>query len=255
MKKLIFCIQMFLISTALSAELTEKQMKDVSRKIVQEALLSSKLEGEYKQVLKHHLERVMYSKQILSTLTKIAAENAVSTSSDAELLGFNVMTVLREKSILTLSNNDLYDLMNLNIALLAKMSDYECAQYVKKKRTDEGGLGRGIHELTGQLSISDFKKYIGYYDKAFQNLFIGKSDSERLSDSDAEIVSGEFQSLKRDLLTKDEFVRSFFASGKSFSASPDSDVCRVSKELIKLVVTGDREKAKKRASAFVNGQL
>ncbi len=246
---------MFALNSAFGAEITEKQMMEVSKKIIEETLSSSKLSGEYKSTLKRHLERLMYDEQIIGLLTKIAAENPTTSSVDAEAMGFNIMSGLREKSLLTLSNNDLYDLLNLNVSIISKMTDYECAQYVKKRRTDEGGLGRGLYEISGQLSIITFKKYIGYYDKALQNLLSNKSNSEKLNEYEIEIVKSDFKERMSAMASKNTFVKDFFTSGKTFANSADSEVCRVSKELLKVVVDGDVVKARKRASAYVNGQL
>jgi hypothetical protein len=255
MKKIFVVLISIFLSSAISAELTEQQMLNVSKKIIEETLNASKLSGDYKLTLKNHLEKIMYNEQIVSLLTKIASENSVTSNVDAEKIGFNVMSGLRDKSLLTLSNNELYELLKLNVNIVTKMTDYECAQYVKKRRTDEGGLGRGIYEISGQLNIATFKKYIGYYDKAIQNLVSNKSSSEKLSEGEVQIVKSDFRELMAELTSKNVFVKEFFASGKSFADSSDSDVCRVSKELLKVVVSGDVEKAKKRTSAYINGQL
>jgi len=255
MKKIVAIFIMFALSSAFSAEITEKQMMEVSKKIIEETLSSSKLKGEYKSTLKNHLESIMYNKQIIELFIKIAAENSVTNSVEAETMGFNMMNSLREKSLLTLSNNDLYDLLNLNVNIISKMTNYECAQYVKKRRTDEGGLGRGIYEISGQLNIVNFKKYLGYYDKSIQNILSNKSYSEKLNEREIEIVMSDFQERLSDMASKNIYVKDFFMSGKTFANSADSEVCSVSKELFKVVVGGDIEKAKKRASAYLNGQL
>lgn len=255
MKKLFLILIAIFLSSAISAELTEKQMLSISKKIIEETLVTSKLNGEYKSTLKSHLERIMYNEQIVSLLTKVVSDNAVNNNADVEAMGFNIMSNLRDKSLLTLSNNEMYDLLNLNVNIVSKMTDYECAQYVKKRRTDEGGLGRSLYEISGQLSITSFKKYIGFYDKAFQNMLSNKSSSEKLNEREVEIVKADFRELMAEMTSKNVFVKDFFMSGKSFAESADSDVCRVSKELLKVVVGGDVEKAKKRTSAYVNGQL
>ncbi len=255
MKKLFLLLIAFYSSVALSVEINEKQMLSISKKIVEETLVSSKLSGQYKETLRKHLEGVMYNEQVIGLLAKLSSENSSNNAQDSEKYGFNLMSGIREKSLLTLSTSDAYELLNLNIQLMSVMTDFECAQYVKKKRTDEGGLGRSVYELSGQLNFGAFKKYINFYDKAFQNLLSNKNYSSTLTPEELAIVKSEFREGMADMISKKPFVKEFFASGKSFSESSDADVCRVSKELLNVVVAGDKERAKKKASAYLTGQL
>ena len=245
----------FSFASLAQAELTQKQMKDILVKTVEETLVSSNLNGDYKQTLKFHLERLMYNEQMINLFEKMTNENSVTSIADAEKMGFVVMVGLREKSLQTLSNDDLYKLLKLNHDAMSKMTDYECAQYIKKKRTDEDSLGRSLYEILGNLSISSFKEYLGYYDKAFANLFSNKTNAIKLNDNELLQVKTEFLILMRELVTKDKFVSDFLSSNKSFAVSSNSDVCRFGKELLNVMVSGDAENAKKRVSAFINGQL
>jgi hypothetical protein len=197
----------------------------------------------------------MLNEQVISLMVKITNDNTISSADDAEKLGFNVMSGLREKSMLTLSNEDLYKLLKLNLSLMSNMTDYECAQYIKKKRTDEDNLGRNLYEISGNLSLTSFEEYIGYYDKALGNLLTNKSSAKQLSKDELIEVRNEFQHLMRELVTKNKFVSDFYAKGLSFAESKNSDVCRIGKELLNVVVSGEPEKAKRRASAYINGQL
>ncbi len=256
MKRMLTIIALyFCVGSAIATDLSQSEIKGVFKKIIEETITSSKVNDEYRTSLRQHLEKIMYNEQMVSLLMKLSAENSVKNTAEAEKLGFNVMAVLRERALLTLSNDDLYDLMILNISIMNRMTDFECAQYVKKKRTDDENKGRNIYEISGQLSIRDFKKYIGLYDKALSNLFSNKMDSVKLKEDEIIKVKAEFQKLRGDLLAENEFVREFFSSGRSFAESSNSDVCRVSKELYKVIVSGDKVRAKRRASAFINGQL
>ncbi len=243
------------MGSAIANGLSQLEVNGVFKKIIEETISSSKVNGEYRTSLKQHLEKIMYNEQMVGLLMKLSAENSVKNNAEAERLGFNIMTVLRERALLTLSNDDLYDLMILNISIMNKMTDFECAQYVKKKRTDDGNKGRNIYEISGQLSILEFKKYIGLYDKALSNLFSNKVESVKLKEDEITTIKAEFQKLRDELLAGNEFVREFFSSGRSFAESSDSDVCRVSKELYKVIVSGDKVRARRRVSAFINGQL
>ena len=255
MKKLIFILMICSFASLAQAELTQKQMKDILIKTVEETLVSSNLNGEYKQTLRYHLESVMYNEQIKNMLQKMINENSVSSIADAEKIGFVVMVGLREKALLTLSNDDLYKLLKLNHDAMSKMTDYECAQYIKKKRTDEDSLGRSLYEILGNLSISSFREYLRYYDKAFANLFSNKTNAIKLNENELLQVKTEFKNLMRELLERNKFVSEFTSTNKSFAESSNSDVCRFGKELLNVMVSGDAENAKKRVSAFINGQL
>ena len=246
---------MFTLSSAFSAEITEKQMKEVSKKIIEEILLSSKLNGEYKSTLKHHLEKLMYRNQVITLMTNIAKDKSVLSVADAEKMGFNEMTALRDKSLLTLTSDDLLKLLMLNLEIMSVMTDYECAQYIKKKRTDEDGLGRSLYEISGNLNIKTFKNYVGYYEKAVDNLFSNKGNISRISETELIQVKTEFEIRISELLARDKFIREHFTTGKSFAESTNSDICRIGNELLRVVVSGNVEEAKKRASAYINGQL
>ena len=255
MKKYIAIFMILFVSSAISAEFTEKQMLEISKKVVDETLFFSKLKGEYKNTLKNYLERVMYNKEINRFFIQLALDNPLMSSSEAEILSFEIMTQLKDKSLLRLSNEDLYELLNLNIIIISKMTDHECSQYIQKKRTDEANLGRGLYEISGQLDLISFKKYIGLYDKALEKLISNKSDAGRLSENELADIKLEMKDLMADLVIRNEVVKNYFMSGKSFSDSPDSVVCTVGKELYSLFVSGDVEKAKKRTLAFVRGKL
>ncbi len=88
MKKLIFVLMICSFASLAQAELTQKQMKDILIKTVEETLVSSNLNGEYKQTLRYHLESVMYNEQIKNMLQNMINENSVSSIADAEKMGF-----------------------------------------------------------------------------------------------------------------------------------------------------------------------
>lgn len=165
------------------------------------------------------------------------------------------MVSIREKSILKLSRNDQFELMKLNVLIASKMTDYECAQYFRKKRTDENGNGRGIYEIAAELEIGKFREYVKSYEKAFSLFLSDKDESIELSQQELKEVDADFGELFASLNRNKPFIAEFFNSGKSFKTGNDRDVCRIGNSILSLLISGDINKARKRTTAYIGGKL
>jgi len=249
--KIVSLIFLYFVSATVFAQISEKDLRSISDRIIEESIIEAKLASDYNEVLQAHLENLMLNKDVVGLIHDLIIESKVTTQSDAEKVGFEVMTILRDRSLKTLSNEDIYSLMVLNHSLLSKMSDYECSQYIKKKRTDEDNLGRNIFHIAGQLDIASFKKYFGYYNKAIFNMLSQVNASERLDDDQLNFVRNEF----RKAVSENRIIGEFFSSGKSFATGSINEVCNVGKEIIGLLISGDPETAKMKTSAYLHGQL
>lgn len=239
------------MSTTVFAQISERDLRAISNKIIEESIINAKLTLDHGKALKSHLENLMLNNDVVRLLHELILENNVTTPADAERVGFEIMSELRDRALQTLSNDDINNLMILNFNLLSKMSDYECSQYIKKLRTDDGNLGRNIFQIAGQMDIDSFRKYLGYYDKAIVNMLSQEDASERLNSSQLSIVRDQF--IKD--ISENKIIGVFFSSGKSFATGSNKDICTVGKEIIGLLISGDPESSKMKTSAFLHGQL
>jgi hypothetical protein len=254
-KYLLLIFSSVYINSVIAAEFTEQQMREISKKVVEDTVATSKLTDEYKAILRPSLEKLMYDDRVIKLTISMINEESIHDTAGAEKLGFTMMGLIREKAVTTLSSQEMIDLINLNLKLISKMTAFECAQYIKKKRVDENRLGRGIYEIAGELTFIEFKRFVNLYDAAFENFFLDQKKSTQLPKNELDKVKSEFQGLMMKRVMQDEFLRNFFQSGKSFSESADSDVCRVGTEILKTVVSGEKKEIEKRVAAYVHGQL
>jgi len=237
------------------AQITEKQLRVIFSQIVDETVVEAKLKGEYEKVARDFLNSTLLNKDVMNELLKIVKERNITDSKKAFELGFESMAIVREASMKFLSNRDLYDLMKLNIELLSKMNNYECAQYVRKRNTEKEGVGRGVYEIAGNLGIQEFKKYFGLYEKAFKNMMQKKNESQAISDSELQAARSDYRRFFMDLLEENADFNNFIKSGKSFNDLGEAEVCRFGKSLMGLVVKGDAASASVRTQAYLSGKL
>ena len=145
--------------------------------------------------------------------------------------------------------------MKSNIDILSKMNDFECSQYIKRKNTEESGKGRSIYGIAGTLDIEKFKKYIGIFSKAFDNMMYEKNESQSLTNNELVKVKNEYTQMLINFFEENRDINDFYKSGKSFNDINDGEVCRIGKSLIGLLVKGDINSAGMRINAYLNGVL
>jgi hypothetical protein len=254
-KYLLLIFSSFYLNSVMAAEFTEQQMRELSKIALEDTIATSKLTDEYKAILRPSLEKLMYDDRVIKLTISMISEGSIHDIEGAEKLGYTVMGLIREKAVTALSSEEMIDLININLKLISKMTAFECAQYIKKKRVDGNRLGRGIYEIAGQLTFLEFKRFIELYDAAFENFFLDQKNSTKLPKNELNKVKSEFQVILIQRIMQDEFLRNFFQSGKSFSESADSDVCRVGTEILKTVVSGEKKEVEKRVVAYIHGQL
>ena len=253
-KVFIVAVVLFL-SRSVHAELSEQQIRVMASNVVNQTISDSKLKGAYEATARKYLNGVMLNNKMIANMLILAKEAKIDSDAEAKEWGFNLLLTIRNNSILKLSSKDQFELLMVNTLIIAKMSDYECAQYFRKKRTDENGKGRPIFEIAMNLEIGVFKKYIEGYEKAFMLLVNNRDESTKLSGDELGKIKFEFGQLFTALNKEKPFISEFFRSGKSFSTGVDSDVCKIGSSLLDLIVGGDRGMAQKRTSAYLNSQL
>lgn len=237
------------------AQYSEKQVRDASRQVIDEEIKYGNLSGEYEKYSREYLNKAMLNQKTISYITKVMNKGNYKNKNEAFEIGFNSISVEREKSLKFLSNRDLYELMKANIDILNKMNDFECSQYIKKKNTEESGKGRSIYGIAGTLDIVKFKNYIGLYSKAYDNMTYDKNESQSMTDADVIKVKNEYRQLLVNLIEENKKFNEFIKSGKSFNDISDSEVCQIGKSLISLIVKGEASSAEMRSNAYLNGVL
>ena len=246
---------LLILSATSYAQIGDGQVRVAMENAVNKTVDDLRLSEDYAWVARKAIREILLSKEMTALILKISKESKIESQSYLEQVGANIMTTTREKAVLRLSRQDLYRLVILNSKVASVMNDYECAQFYRKRRTDETGKGRSIYKIAANLDLKSFEEYLNLFTKAFLLFTSEVDESEKFTKSEIDSIKEEYAEKFSDLIEKKPFIADFFQSGKTFAKASDSEVCRIGKSLSELVVSGDKWSAQRRNAAFVQGLL
>jgi len=225
---------------------------EIERQIKESPTLKN-LSEDYRTALSSFL-----TKQLTLTMPlmqRFVEEKKITSASEAERVGFLLMNQIRERSVMTLSKADLHQLGTLNLKLIGSMTKFECAQFIRKQRTDEKQKGREIFSIAATLPFNDFKTYLDLHEKALDNLFSKRSEAQQLSEDELQSAKKSFAAKMQTAAQKSESIRSWLKSEKGFNTEDDTTTCVIGTELYKLIMSDDDGRGVIRSVAFLRGQL
>jgi hypothetical protein len=176
----------------------------------------------------------------------------ISDYEEARRLGVIFGRQILDRSVATLSANDMVALLRINYEATKIMTDYECSQYIRKMPTDEGGKGRSVYAIVSRLPGLALAELIAVQDRGLTNLINRKTDAMPISDSELRLVremlidSASKASLSNDALAK------LIKGGKD--ATDLRGMCNAGLELLRLILHEDQYRDL-RVTAYVRGIL
>jgi len=177
--------------------------------------------------------------QSFPLILKFAQERKIKSETEAEQIGFMLMSELRSRSVQVLLPSEQTEVLILSLKLTEKMTPFECSRFMRKQRTDDLEKGREILAIATELDVKDLRSYTELHRKALELLLTKKGKATALSNERREEARRSFANLIKSKSETDPHLGEL-KKGRTFDSMSDNAVCESGRALLRILLTKDR---------------
>lgn len=192
--------------------------------------------NERKSIVENFLKRQL--SLAFPVILKFTEERKIKNEAEGEQIGFMLMSELRNRSVQILSSEEQIELLRISLEITQKMSPFECAQFIKKQRTDEKDKGRRITTILTDLNVNDLRSYTDLHVKALELLLTKKAKVKSVTNERRMEIRTSFIDLTKSYAKKDLNIKNIL-DGKSFENMSSVEVCETGRSIITMLLTED----------------